>query len=206
MWANIIQSVITLLVGGFAIGLYIKQKIDEKQNAARIILIEVQNAEQELEKIRETLRKNTLDIDAFCMPNNSWQKYYHLFSKELDRTEWDAISDFYRRATMIDQAIKYNNSLFANDVEEIRGNKQRMLADYVNEVIKEASVPNQNTEVLSKNFNERIKIFDQIYMSKQGEFAYRPQKPIDDARIYIEGINKISLTSIGQKLKKIAKI
>ena len=49
-----------------------------------------------------------------------------LFSRDFDHDEWEVITDFYNKSRLLDQAIKYNNTAFTNDVEQIRTNKQRI--------------------------------------------------------------------------------
>jgi hypothetical protein len=49
--------------------------------------------------------------------------------------------------------------------------------------------------------------FDDVYMTRQKTYMYSPMKPINDADLYISGINiNLSLSSVGAKLKKISRI
>lgn len=50
-----------------------------------------------------------------------------------------------------------------------------------------------------------LDVFDKLYMSRQEEFAYTPVKHINDAKKHLEDMQKLTITSIGNKLKQIAK-
>lgn len=200
---NLFQTLITLVVGSVAIYIYRRQKNDFKKDTANSILLEIQNAERAITKVREKIALNTLDIDVSVLQYNSWSQYKYLFSRVFDRDEWDMIENFYNKASLLDKAITSNNTAFVNDVEQIRANKQRILADCVKEIL-DQSKPDEKPEELIKKFNDKTKAFDDIYMSKQGEFAYRPQKTINDAKIYLTDLPSITTSSAGEKLKKLA--
>jgi len=200
--SNLFQTISIFLTGYIAYLIYKQQKSDYKKSAATSILLEIQNAERVISKVRETLRNGLLEIDNIVMRSNSWDKYKYLFSRDFDPDEWEAISRFYNKSQLLDEAIKYNNISFKNDVEEIRANKQRILADYAKELIEEASgSQNLNAEELKNKFEQKVNVFDQVYMNKQISFAYKPQKPLNDAKIYLEDLNTLTTTTIGQKLK-----
>jgi len=112
MWKEIIsilkgisqyQGVITLLVGVVAFLVYFKQKNDYKRDAAKLILQEIRYAEQKIRKYREIKSYKLYDR---LLPTNSWHKNIHLFIKDLKETEIDLISDFYAKASYIDDVIK----------------------------------------------------------------------------------------------------
>ena len=197
-----IGSVTTLLVGLFAFGVYLWQKYDNKKDAANIILLEIKNAERALRKVKNSLSKEILEADIVVMPEDSWSKHRYLFVRNFDRDEWDLITDFYAKCKLIDESIRYNNSAFLNDVEQIRANKQRVLADYTKEHVKL-----ENTDDEIRDFMEITDKFDTVYMKRQDTFMYLPVKPVNDAKLYLSGISiSLSQSSVGTKLKKIARI
>ena len=198
----------TLLVGTAAYVVYRIQQRDRKREAANIILLEIQSAERILQLIKKGLAKDppTLPPDLRLLPNESWSKNNYLFIKDFDRNEWDSLTDFYNKCMLLDETIRYNNASFWNDVEQIRSNKQRILADLSKESAEELTGTVQTPSVEDKDviikFNDLTEKFDEIYMSKQGRFGYTPQKTIDDAKLYIGEINlRLSQSNIGLKLK-----
>ena len=94
---------ITFLVGFIAIYLYIKQRIDKRRDAARLILQEIRYAEQQIRNSGRGARGYSLT--SKLLPTNSWNDNIHLFIKDLKETQIDMISEFYSNATYIDYLI-----------------------------------------------------------------------------------------------------
>jgi len=90
---------ITFLVGFIAIYLYIKQRIDKRRDAARLILQEIRYAEQQIRN------SGGYSLTSKLLPTNSWNDNIHLFIKDLKETQIDMISEFYSNATYIDYLI-----------------------------------------------------------------------------------------------------
>ena len=62
----------TLVVGGVAIYLYIKQKVDFKRDAASIILMEIRQAEKEIERIKTDGIKISSTVKKFLQPDQNY--------------------------------------------------------------------------------------------------------------------------------------
>lgn len=200
--SNTFVALSTLLVGSVAFIVYKIQQKDFKKDAANAILLEMKSAERSLRVVKENINKDILAADTQVMHYESWSKHKYLFVRDLDRDEWDLITDFYAKCQLIDEAVKYNNSSFWNDVEQIRANKQRVLADITKEHI---GIPEEKRN--AAEFIKTAEDFDKIYMVRQGQFGYNPQKPINDVRLYLTNLNiQITQTTIGMKLKRLAKI
>lgn len=210
---SLITSVITIIVGLVAIGVYIWQKHDNKKLAANAILFEIKNAERSIKEARNNLKKDFLSEELFTMKYESWSKYRHLFVKDFDRDGWDTITDFYNKCQLFDEAVTYNKTFFQKNEEQIRINKQRVVADYTKEAVDAISQVNDDDPgkeemavKITEEFIDKTKRFDATYMGRQDLVMYNPQKPINDAKIYLADLKLISNTSIGTKLKKVAKI
>ncbi len=211
--SNFFIAFVTFTVGLVALVVYIMQKNDRKREAANIILLEVQNAERNLKLIKKSLKKDPPELpnDLKLLPTENWSKYSYLFIRDFDRDEWDEIASFYHKCQLIDETISHNNAAFWGDVEQIRANKQRILADHSNDSAKKLEVTvdvlaPDDTKIVQK-FTDITDKFDTLYMSRQVKFGYTPQKTINDAKLYIDDINyRISQASVGAKIKKLAKI
>ncbi len=207
--SNFFIALITLIVGAVAFVIFFLQKFDHKKDAANILLLEIQNAERAIKKIQENLAKEQLASDIFLMPSESWTRYKYLFLRNFDRDEWDSVEDFYNKCRLIDEDIRYNNSAFWSDVEQIRANKQRILADYSRDAVKEINSEKdviKHADILEE-YKKRTEKFDELYMERQGIFGYNPKKPINDAKQHMIGLtHNLSQTAVGLKLKKIARI
>ncbi len=212
--SNFFIALVTLVVGAAAFLIYRLQKRDKKREVANIVLLEIQSAERKLKEIKKSISGDSgkLPNDLRLLQNDSWSQFSYMFIRDLDRDEWDSLSDFYDNCKLIDETIKFNNAAFWNDVEQIRANKQRVLADYADVSARKLKGSlkgpvNEEDKVAVEQFDELTEKFDHLYMSKQGRFSYTPQKTLDDARQYVSEIDmRISQKNVGIKLKKLANI
>jgi hypothetical protein len=200
--SNFLQTVVTLVAGLFALYIYTRQKRDHKKAAANSIYLEIQHVERCIPKIKDAVRRGGLNnLDINVLREDAWSKYSHMFSSDFDKDEWETITDFYQTAHLLDEAITESNKAFSEDVAQIRVNKQRIIADITKELL--LSNPDQNPEAAIQTYNQKLDVFDKLYMSRQEEFAYTPVKHKNDAEKCLEDIQKISITTIGEKFKNI---
>jgi len=211
--SNFFIALVTIAVGTVAFIIYRIQKRDRKREASNIILLEIQSAERKLLLIKKSLAKDpaTLPNDLRLLPTENWSQFNYLFIRDFDRDEWDSLTDFYNKCKLIDETIKYNNDAFWDDVQQIRANKQRLLADYADDATKklEGTVDNvtEKDATTVQTFNDLTEKFDKLYMSRQDRYSYTPNKTVNDAKMYVGEIDlRISQSNIGTKLKKFAKI
>ena len=93
---------VTLIAGIFTLVIYITQKIDNKRNAAKIIIQEIRRAEDLIFDYKEHGQyKFTKKIIA----TNSWAKNIHHFVSNLDADELDRISNLYSTGEYLDSII-----------------------------------------------------------------------------------------------------
>lgn len=203
--SNFFQSIVALIVGVFVFVQYRINQRDHLRDAASIIIIEIQTASRTIKSIRKRLVDRVLDSDVSVMPSDSWKENRQLFAKYLDRDEWDTIEDFYDRARLLDDVVKYNRQMFRNDVEQIRINKQRAAADFAIDTVNNIAANNMNKEDVANMFSGKVSVYDTLYMSKQGELAYTPNQVTDDAKKYIDNIPDILNSSAYVKLKSISR-
>lgn len=97
-------GLMTLLVGGFAIYLYLKQKADYKRNAAKLILQEIRYAEQQIRNAKT--HEDRYYLADKLLPTNSWHANIHLFVEDLKEIEIDLISRFYSHSSYLDIVIE----------------------------------------------------------------------------------------------------
>lgn len=204
----------TIFVGLVALIVYYKQKIDNKKDAANILLLEIESAEKSLKPTRENLEKNgTLISEIFLMPNESWSKYKYLFVKDFTAEEWDTIADFYNYCKLYDDSVRLFNSFFEKNEEQIRVNLQKNAAEfskeYTTKIISAKTINEKNklsTQLLDLAVEYQKQYFD-INTKRADVFYYTPQKPITDATVYMKYLNTdLTLsTTIGTKLKRMSR-
>lgn len=202
--SNGLQTAAALGAGAFIFIQYRMKKRDEVKRAANLIITEVQAAERKIKNIKLRLTEGALEADVSIITTNSWERYRYLLAKFLDRDEWDTLDDFYDRALLLDGTIKYNDQMFRNDVEQIRINKQRAIADFAIETVNSISIDSDREQV-AQIFSSKVAVYDTLYMSKQAEMRYAPSKILDDAKKYIDNMPDILNSHSITKLKQVAK-
>ena len=196
---NYITAGITLAVGFAAFEVYRREKRDHKKTAARILLVEIENAERQLAIIKES---DKLSENVRLMSSSSWEKYRHLFGQDFTAREWDTISDFYNRCTQYDKAVDYDSSNIYHDIEAYRTSVNNALALSAANII--VGNPALSDEEIIKEYAIFKDKLDKAYMSNF--LPYSPTKPINDAAKALQGLDStLSLTSVGNKLRKVAK-
>lgn len=210
--SNFFIGLVTLLVGSVAFGVYRKQKRDAKRDAANVILLEVQSAEQQLQVVRRT-QGDELAENVYLMKNSSWDKYRYLFVRDFDRNEWDKISDFYNKCLQYDASVAYASTYFGSNVEKAQGHILGALAGYAKQYVNDfEALPNPDEkQELVDAFKERRSNFLQAFGVINGDesflspYFYNPQKPTIDAKAVLETMEtNLSITSVGNKLKRMA--
>lgn len=205
--SNFVIAVITFAVGYLAYGQYTKQKEDHKSGVANTILLEIQNAERHIALAKRSSGPNHIPEDIVLMSTNSWEKNKHLFVNDLSRDEWDAVTEFYEKSRIYDDAVAYNKTFFQKNEEQIRVVFQGYNQEIVKELLK-LEKENPDFEDNYKQSIEKLERFQDTFLRLPTDLVtYNPKKPINQANKALEDINdKLSLTTIGEKLRKIAKV
>lgn len=95
---------ILLVVGGSALGIYKKQRSDQKKDSAKLILQEIRYAEDRIRNARAT--GISYYLADKLLPANSWYRNIHLFVGDLRESEIDLINRFYSHCEYLDAIIK----------------------------------------------------------------------------------------------------
>ena len=211
--SNGIIALITLVVGFGAFQIYRKQKRDAKRDAANVILLEIESAEQQLQTITQNEQSGSLAENTYLMKNSSWDGYRYLFVRDFDRNEWDKISDFYSKCHQYDDAVAFNNKYFGGNVEKTQLQLQRILAEYAKDFTEDTLSATTDVEKLKlkDEYEQRKNLFIDAYGLRVSEinfpppYFYNPQKPVNEAKAILSTIEtSLSLTSVGIKLKRMA--
>lgn len=203
--STFLQTLVTFVVGCAALITYFLQKRDKKRTAALMLLLEIQQVEGAAQSAREYIRQGDLEaIDTRLLLSDTWDQNKHLFSRLLDKDEWDVVTRFYNTARLLDNTIQRSHDGLDAEVEQIRANRQSQFAE-ITSIAAQQIADGKNKIVVMKEFQDKIKFFDELYMLQQNQLRYKPQKFVDDAQRYLSELETISTTSVGQKLKKISR-
>jgi len=187
--SNLFLAVITVLVGFIAYLLYRKQKKDYKRDAASIVLMEIRNAERVIERMKSQGVQISSSVEEI-LPTNHWVKYNYLFMKSLDKDELDLVNNFYNKCSVIDKALSQMST--SRQLEQKGGYIHQAIVQIAKEAISEADLQNKK------------KIFLAI-IQKEG-WSFRPNAPIDTIVKTLNSLDKITTSTAGSKLKRIAKL
>lgn len=201
IWAGIITGVATLVTGWFAIGVFKMQKRNEKTNASISILFEVRNAEGKIDIISQKLHRNDFADLPSVLPTNNWRNYAHLFATNFDEDEFNLINTFYTSCEIIEDLVKRQNNFIWLAAEERSRVAQKLLGD-IQVKFQEKLVAGTLPADAQKEFNNVRQGITQFYTGD--DFFYAPQKVIDGLRFQITHLQKITTTTCGAKLKKLA--
>lgn len=195
---NLFSGLATIITGGVAFYIYYSQKGDSKIQAARVLLTEIRIAEERIDEIRDRIANNTTTDLPSIFPTKSWKLYSHLFISDFDQDELKLINSFFDYGELIEDFATRNNNYFWITTEERGKVTVQKIADFLSE-----EIAKDNT-----NFSEIVKTKRDIFSlgMDQLNYVYAPNKTLDGIKILLAKIMKITTSSCGIKLKKIAKV
>jgi|SRR5665213_369059 len=205
---GLLIALITAVVGSLVLYIYKKQRVDDRQQAAQSIYYEILSAEGKLTGLRErffAVEKPTVE-NILLVESENWSRYRHLLHKPvLSDEEWNLVDKFFSNCIAYDSAVKLSQSYFHQVVDQ----NYRLQYEYFNTIIKEHHEKTPTKPNLTKSEITDLLNFQNTFLAEdtRGKFDYYPYKPIIDARkALVELDTSISLSSAGQKIKKLANI
>lgn len=195
---------------------YQSQKADEKRNAANVILLEIEGAEDGLRKVNVT-KPFSDDGDVILMRTASWDKYKHLFVADFVnyRNEWDKIAEFYALCENYDKAVASQNETIEDNKRELISNVQRVLAGYADQRAAELAPDRddfkdeEKREALERRYRAKRQRFMDVTVGIVSQAAqidqYIPKKFNMDANRSLDAIDKnLSTSTAGMRLRELA--
>jgi cbb3-type cytochrome oxidase subunit 3 len=209
-------TVVTTLALGTTWFLYDREKRNRRKEAAAIVLIEIEEAENRISETKKTLKtakvKNPPSTEfpekMQVMKTTSWTKHRHLLSGNLSPKVSRDITLFYENCALLDDALAEVDAAFSRNESEIRANAFRKVADYMDEKYRtlktnetgDKTIDTENTET-AERYEALIKAFTDNFPTK---YAYAPVKPYQDAEKYLDLLpTDLSETRVGSELRKL---
>lgn len=178
--SNFFLALVTLVVGGIAIFLYLVQKINRKRDAARIIVQEIRRAEDIINDYKKT---GSYHFAKKIIATNSWARNIHCFVGDLDNDELDKISDLYSTGEYLDNLVGEISEITLKD--EIERGKEMMKIQLQQQTL----IQNQQQ---GQPINIVVPGLVPVWKGRLDEISFK--------------LDPIYHSSITEKLKKIAKI
>lgn len=188
MMPDIINSIVTFVVGLAAYVVYWQTKRNEKKNAATIVIMDIRHAEQVVLSI---LEKGMIDKSIKnILYENNWDKYKHLFASHFSYDDFAAFNRFFDSCVEIADARKRMGEVFYANINAKASIAQQRIFGIDN-----LSAPEGQTKK------------QQVIAEINGEkFVFDPEEP--KARILqsLQLMGRLSNTVAFEKLKKQAGI
>lgn len=191
--SNLFLAIVSLLAGTVAIWIYFKQKRDFKKGIANIILLELRNAEESVNSVKNRGADNPPNArDNLLMPNNSWSKYSYLFTNDFDIDEWDSINNFVNNCSAYDLILSH----LKDDLPYQLRQKERYIQ---NELVK-LSKENATTPNLYKQSKDQF-----IELVQKEDYTFAPVYHGNQLSTYLLNLDTdIMISSVSIKLKRIS--
>lgn len=210
-YSNLFIAIVTFVVGSFGVYLYYRRRRDEKRRIAKIILLEIENAQIQLKDAKQQVLgkpDDPLPEHLYVMPTDTWNQNKHLFIKNFKPTQWNAINQFYDLCHVFDEAIKHNDARFGEQEKELRKNVHKATYSYTmkySERIREASTEDERERIINEFFKKRNSAVKML-TSSEYVFIYTPAKQNQIVNNCLTNIDvNLSLGSVGQRFEKLSK-
>lgn len=151
-WANILL----IIVGGFALAIYILQERKKKIDAASLIVLQIDEFQERLREISSFIVEGQLNETAFyeslpLMDTDYWNKYKHYFVRKMDATSYTALNQLYEYVSEIQEQQMLMKG-FQKNFFQIT---QNVLANIESQFIV-TDINNVCTEVTAQNITSAI--------------------------------------------------
>ncbi|MDD5415552.1 MAG: hypothetical protein PHE48_00930 [Candidatus Daviesbacteria bacterium] len=190
--SNFFVGLSTIFTVAGAIILYKRQKDAEKRQIAALLVNEIRNAETAIQALKTRNKANEIP-ELIILPQNNWNKYSHLFIKDLDSDQINGINRFYFDIERANYIVNYGNTveLFLLNI------RSRLMTAHetVSGIIDKSSKVNLKKNMA--NFNEK-------FQNVNSYFHYSPIGFTTILDSHLEIIIPILDSPAGLKLKQMA--
>ncbi len=195
--SNFFFATITFVVGSLAFYIYTEQKADEKNNAAKILFLEIKESEKELKKLIDYKISNPQASYPYenivkLIQNKAWIKYSHLFIKDLNNDEYQQLDEYFRKCDILEKYFEKQHNFFWIATEERARQKEEM----------GSKMAYDNQAMLPDEFKIKIENTARLYIDNT--LIYNPKGITNEINKQLESIYLLSLTPIWSKLKELA--
>lgn len=191
--SNFFVSLSTILTIGGAIYLYLKQKRENKQQIATLLVNDIRNAQSAVQVVRDSLGTQIIP-EITVLPENNWKKYSYLFSKDLDQDETALLNKFFSDVERVSYVVTQANNMLLVTITD-----------------RDAAIQLANINIVANAKNiaqvkKKLALFDGILSKQISTSPYIPSGFYTKLHNYLPGIPDILSTEVGRKLKIIAKL
>ncbi len=186
MTPDYLSSVVTIVVGLFAFGIYQLGKRHERKAAATILMLDIRQAEQ---AVLFLLEKNVIDKNMKpVLHENNWAKYKHLFASDFNTDDLSVLNRFFDSCLEIAEARRRMNEVFYASVLA----KAELIQQKIFEIDDLETPAGQAA---------RIKVIERF---NKETFAFNPEDPIKTIMQHLAIMGRPSEAPVFAKIAQIA--
>ncbi len=193
--ASFSGAIATSLSVFVVVAIYFGQLRKERREAARILLMEIRNAEKTITDIKNS---GIVTEMTSLLPVSNWQKFQHLFISDLNQDELILLNDFYNLCAIVQQEIdRMKAHLPVSHEEKIRVTQQ------IFGRLAERHLKEDNFKQGSEYIKDRDSVLETL---NKEELVFQPSLNAVRIRQYVPNVRYVTATTCDQKLKRIAKL
>lgn len=161
-WAD----VFLIAVGLSAMIVYIFQKRDKKRSAATLILGQIDSIEEKIGILKNGHQLNNVVVyhSKTIISENTWEKYKHLFAKELSQSEHRMIQNFFDTAEQLERTRADIVMVIKNAWADKSSVEHQIIGEMIKNDVLTTSMPNEMRSSKEMNlFQDRYKPLDLVF-------------------------------------------
>ena len=161
-WAD----VFLIAVGLSAMIVYIFQKRDNKRSAATLILGQIDSIEEKIGILKNGHQLNNVVVyhSKTIISENTWEKYKHLFAKELSQSEHRMIQNFFDTAEQLERTRADIVMVIKNAWADKSSVEHQIIGEMIKNDVITTSMPNEMRSSKEMTlFQDRYKPLDLVF-------------------------------------------
>lgn len=161
-WAD----VFLIAVGLSAMIVYIFQKRDKKRSAATLILGQIDSIEEKIGILKNGHQLNNVVVyhSKTIISENTWEKYKHLFAKELSQSEHRMIQNFFDTAEQLERTRADIVMVIKNVWADKSSVEHQIIGEMIKNDVITTSMPNEMRSSKEMTlFQDRYKPLDLVF-------------------------------------------
>ncbi len=161
-WAD----VFLIAVGLSAMIVYIFQKRDKKRSAATLILGQIDSIEEKIGILKNGHQLNNVVVyhSKTIISENTWEKYKHLFAKELSQSAHRMIQNFFDTAEQLERTRADIVMVIKNAWADKSSVEHQIIGEMIKNDVITTSMPNEMRSSKEMTlFQDRYKPLDLVF-------------------------------------------
>lgn len=195
-WLNLLL----VLVGLSAFVTYFWQKRDSKRAAATLLKSQIDSVEKSILQLKNDhdLGNQSVYNSGKILSENLWEKYKHLFVKELSQSEIDLIQRFFDNAEQIERTRADITKSMMLSWEQHGAMQHNLACNLIEKNILSGNLELSDTKARPEGWNDFEKRLDRV------DFGYTPDLVIKFLIKALDNFVNLTGTTAYEKIRKLS--